>query len=352
MADRTGTTTANVNFRAGPGTAHPVLMVVKAKTAVDVIGFQDDWLQVKVGDKQGYIHNKFVLLAGQGVADGFLSEKVTQPPVAAPAPASSGEPAAAPSDAGSGAPAAAPAGPSLGEVPMEPAASQRVILTSPKPTGLEKIVANTWNKFGGLLTVLAQELKIDPAVAVAVLAVESGGRGFGLDGRMLIRFENQIFFDQWGRRNPDRYNQHFMFNPEKRWIDHKWRPAPDQDWREFHGNQAAEWEVFSFARTLHDTAAKLSISMGGPQIMGFNFAACGYESVQQMFDAFSANERNQIIGFFDFVQGPSPNSRRVLALQSQDFETFASMYNGPGQAAKYGSLIRNVYDLFHKLKPA
>jgi hypothetical protein len=340
MAERTGTTTSNVNFRAGPGTTHPVVMVVKAKTPVEIIGFQDDWLQVKIGDQTGYVHNKFIQLANQGVSEGFLVDKTK--PAPPPAPAAPGEPAAA---------AAAPGDHAIANVPLEPPANLRLILTSPQPTGLEKMVANTWNKFGGLLTVLAQEFKIDPAVAVAVLTIESGGRGFGPDGRMLIRFENQIFFDQWGKRNPEKYQQHFAFNPEKRWLDHKWRPDPNADWREFHGNQAAEWEVFTFARTLHDTAAKLSISMGGPQIMGFNYSTCGYESVTQMFDAFNSGDRAQLIGFFDFVQGPSPNSRRVIALQSQDFETFASMYNGPGQAAKYGSLIRNVYDLYHKLKP-
>ncbi len=345
MAERTGTTTSNVNFRAGPGTAHAVIMVVKAKTPVEIIGFQDDWLQVKVGDKTGYVHNKFIQLPNQGVSEGFLADKMN-PPAPAPEPVAPG---------GDGQPAPAPVVPAgdneILNVPLEPPANQRMILTAPKPTGLEKMVANTWNKFGGLLTVLAKEFKIDPAVAVAVLTVESGGRGFGPDGRMLIRFENQVFFDQWGKRNPDRYHQHFQYNAEKRWLDHKWRPSPDGNWNEFHGNQLAEWEVFTFARTLHDSAAKMSISMGGPQIMGFNYTTCGYESVTQMFDAFNSGDRAQLIGFFDFVQGPSPNSRRVIALQSQDFETFASMYNGPGQAAKYGSLIRNVYELYHKLKP-
>ncbi|MGH2522493.1 MAG: N-acetylmuramidase domain-containing protein, partial [Anaerolineales bacterium] len=243
----------------------------------------------------------------------------------------------------------------LADIPLEPLPEQRIAFTN-KSTGTEKLVGNTWNKVGGLLTVLSNELKIDPAVAVAVLAVESGGRGFGPDGRMLIRFENQIFFDRWGKNNLSRYNQHFRFNPEKRWTDHKWRSDPNGPWlptdkADFHGSQDREWQVFSFARALDDTAAKSSISMGGPQIMGFNYPTLGFESVQQMFDAFSASERNQIVGFFDFVQGPSANSRRVLALQAQDFETFASMYNGPGQAAKYGSLIKNVYDTFHKLKP-
>ena len=44
--------------------------------------------------------------------------------------------------------------------------------------------------------------------------------------------------------------------------------------------------------------------------------------------------------------------RRVLALQTGDFTTFASLYNGPGQAAKYGSLMHGVFDTFRRLKPA
>jgi hypothetical protein len=39
-------------------------------------------------------------------------------------------------------------------------------------------------------------LCIDAAIAVAVLAVEAGGRAFGGDGRMIIRLENHIFYDE------------------------------------------------------------------------------------------------------------------------------------------------------------
>ena len=46
------------------------------------------------------------------------------------------------------------------------------------------------------------------------------------------------------------------------------------------------------------------------------------------------------------------DSRRVLALQQGDFTTFASMYNGPGQAARYGSLMQGLFDNFKRLKPA
>jgi hypothetical protein len=52
------------------------------------------------------------------------------------------------------------------------------------------------------------------------------------------------------------------------------------------------------------------------------------------------------------IKGPGANLRRVLALQAHDFVTFASLYNGPGQAAQYGSLIQSLFDSFQRLRPA
>ena len=113
-------------------------------------------------------------------------------------------------------------------------------------------------------------------------------------------------------------------------------------------DQDGEWEVFDFACTLDDTAARLSISMGGPQIMGFNYAALGYASVQQMFDAFAASERNQVVGFFDFVR--SRGEEAIQKLQGSDFVGFARFYNGSGQAEYYGSLIRRAYEAYRRLR--
>jgi hypothetical protein len=323
MSDARGTTTVDLNLREGPGTEFRVLLVLPPDTPVEIRGEQDEWLQVSGLGQAGWAHRGFVLLEAQGVPSGLLNTR---------------------SD-GAGAPKA------LDAVPLA-ALAERTIRLGPGATGTERLAANTWNRYGGLLEALAADLRIEPGIAVAVLAIESGGRGFAADGRMIIRFENHLFQRQWGRQNPEVFNRHFSFNPEKQWLDHKWRQFTNQPFREFHGTQDGEWAVFSFARSLDDTAAKLSISMGGPQIVGFNHAALGYESVHQMFDAFSADERNQIVGFFDFVQGPSRDSRRVLALQAGDFTTFASMYNGPGQAAKYGSLMQGLFDTFQRLKPA
>ena len=138
---------------------------------------------------------------------------------------------------------------------------------------------------------------------MAVLAIESGGRGFAADGRMIIRFENHLFFRQWGQTNRDVFAKHFSFNSEKNWQEHRWRQFTNQPFADFHGTQDGEWRVFSFARTLDDTAAKLSISMGGPQIVGFNYPTLGYESVHQMYDAFSAGEMTTIVAKVEAV-GP------------------------------------------------
>ncbi len=232
---------------------------------------------------------------------------------------------------------------------LEPPAEQKIAVTS-SLSGTERQVANAWNRLGGLLQALADKLSIDPGVAVAVLTVESGGRAFGPDGRMIIRFENQIFYDRWGKNHPDKFAQHFSYNSDKRWTGHQWRRAPGQAWQSFHGDQDSEWEVLEFACTLDDTAAKSSISMGGPQIMGFNYAALGYTSVQNMFDAFAESERHQATGFFNFVRSRGANT--ISTLQNLDFEGFAKVYNGPGQAAHYGNLIRKAYDAYKKLSKA
>jgi predicted flap endonuclease-1-like 5' DNA nuclease len=214
--------------------------------------------------------------------------------------------------------------------------------------GVERQVAQTWNRLGGSLQTLAGQLGIDPGVAVAVWTVESAGRPFGPDGRMTIRFENHIFYNRWGKNAQNIFNQHFTFNSDRSWTGHQWRPSPNEPWRTFHGNQNTEWETLEFACKLDDTAGKFSISMGGPQIMGFNYAALGYPSVQEMFDAFGASEGNQVIGFFNFVR--SRGSQTIQALQNSNFKAFARVYNGPGQAETYGNLIQNAYEAYQRLR--
>ena len=213
-----------------------------------------------------------------------------------------------------------------------------------------RLVADIWNRYGGLLGALSGVLNIQPGVAVAVLAIESGGQAYGPDGRMVIRFENHIFYQYWGKAHADAFSQYFRFNTAQPWTGHQWKPASSQSWIDCHASLSSEWDVFNLALSLDETAAKMSISMGAPQIMGFNYAVVGYSTVKDMFADFSASERAQVAGFFDFLVGVLPDGGAIKALQTQNYKSFASTYNGTGQADYYGNLVKTAFDAFTALQ--
>jgi hypothetical protein len=161
---------------------------------------------------------------------------------------------------------------------------------------------------------------------------------------MVIRFEVHIFHREWNS-DPALFERHFRFDPQNLIGNHAWRPTPESEWRDFHGNQAAEWEVFTFARGLDERAAMRSISMGAPQIMGFNHQMIGYDAVQGMFESFQQSERAQLLGLFRFIQEKALTS----AIRQRDFATFAAGYNGPGQAQTYATIIKQQLALYERL---
>lgn len=209
--------------------------------------------------------------------------------------------------------------------------------------------ARIWNKYGGVLEPLVARIGIDKGVAVAVIAVESGGSGLGPDGRMIIRFENHLFWSYWGKTNPAAYHQHFVFDQNITWKGHKYRTQPNGPWLDVHQNQNSEWAAFNLASTINATAAKKSISMGLTQILGANHRPIGYASPDAMFAAFAADEKFQLLGFFNFVKN---DQRQVDALRNRDYVGFARIYNGPGQPEFYGGLIKGVVDGFNTLVAA
>lgn len=323
-AVRRGKTTATLlNLRAGPGTDHPILGELPQQTPVLILQEEGEWLRVEAQGKEGFVHRQFVSLS----SDQPPNEPLPDSPLHSRA--------------------------DLAALPLEPPRDQ-LIHAATVQTPADRLLAYIWNRYGGLLAALADELHIDPAVAVAVFAVESGGRGFATDGRMIIRFENHRFYHYWGQNQPDRFNQHFRFDPTRPWLGHRWRPAPDQEFRDQHlwqgsldDNQRGEWEVFDFAASLDPHAARLAISMGAPQILGSNHAEIGYASVEQMFDAFAAGEHAQLLGFFDFIKA---NPARLHGLQQADYRTFAALYNGSGQADHYAQLIEAHVATFNAIQ--
>lgn len=298
-------TAIQLNLRQGPGTEHVQIGSLFEGDTVGVTGRVGEWLRVLVNGRQGFVHSQWVQRQTAG-AGGAAGDGTFPPP------------------------------------------AEQLLAVGSGASAAERSLADGWNKYGGLLLQHAGELAIDPGVALAVLMAESRAEPFSPDGRMIIRFENHIFFNLWGQVNAERYRQHFRFDSGVTWQGHQWRPDSSGAWQDCHVNQAVEWQVLNFARRLDDTAALSSISMGAPQIMGFNHRAIGYSSVQEMFHAFQTDVRNQISSLFRFIQV----NGLAEAVRQGDYVAFARVYNGPGQAENYAEIIRNNLAAFQRLRTA
>jgi hypothetical protein len=198
----------------------------------------------------------------------------------------------------------------------------------------------TWNRIGGLLTALESESGIPAAAALAVWMVECGGIAHRRE-RPVLRFENHVFFDRWGKDNAALFDAHFQFGGRagiegRKWEQHRFRASQVGEWRRFHGDQSTEYRAFTLAKKLSGAEpACLSASFGGPQIMGFNHGIIGYGSAAEMYAAFARSERWQVCGFFDFCAAKDI----VAALKVADWLGFARIYNGPGNAEVYAAKI-------------
>jgi len=364
-------TASKLNVRDYPGMAGNIVGSLARDSLVEVVTEMGKWLQILFNDATGYISRDYVVLrAAKKINQGRVKASILnvrlKPSINSTIAGTLRRDAAIPlkSRVGEwyetiflGAPAFVHSKfiENIVAPPTNPAEEEQSRILKPArklqagTTNDEIKAADTWNKYGGILEELCGSYQLEPACVVAVLCVESNGQGFsrGNNDRMIIRFENHKMWKYWGREHPHIFQMHFRYGHPKVWRDHKWRPTNSHPWEKFHGRQVLEWQVLQFARELDDTAALKSISMGAPQIMGFNYARLGYDNVQDMFEAFSGGIGQQIHGLFKFF-----DEAMISALRSKDFVGFAGAYNGSGQKEKYGTWIENHYRAFNALMPA
>lgn len=151
---------------------------------------------------------------------------------------------------------------------------------------------------------LAKEFGLAIASLEAVIAVESGGKGFDeTTGKIIIQFEPA-------------------------WFKRKAPYTPSGAWS-LNGveKQAGEWKAFNDAFKKNPTAAMESTSIGLMQVMGFHWKALGFASVGAMWDYAKVSEANQVRLGLMFIR---LNGKMYNALKKNDFATFAYYYNGAG----------------------
>jgi hypothetical protein len=159
---------------------------------------------------------------------------------------------------------------------------------------------------------------IEKAVLIAFLQVESGGKGFAPDGRLIIQFE------------PHWFRKQASYAPTGAWSVNK------------IDRQSAEWIAFNDAAQHDASAAIEATSLGLPQIMGFHWKRLGYASAHAMWDSFSASEENQLDALIRFIETDKNLHKAIL---EKDWHKIAMIYNGAGYAALAHKIGREPYNV-------
>lgn len=166
---------------------------------------------------------------------------------------------------------------------------------------------------------VAKNFGIEPAMFLAFIEVESGGKGFDdATGKIIIQFE-----PVWFKRKAP------------------YAPSGARSVNKVDV-QAKEWIAFNDAFKINPTAAMESTSIGLPQIMGFHWKLLGYKSVGQMWDDFKRGEYQQVLALARYIKA---NPKLYSAIKRKDWHMIAYLYNGSQykkMAKKWGREPYNI----------
>jgi hypothetical protein len=152
----------------------------------------------------------------------------------------------------------------------------------------------------------AKRIVATTAEVQTFLAVETKGRGFDDQDRVIILFERHWFHKLTGGKydsdHPDISNA---------------RPGG-------YNNGGSQRERFSQAFALDPQAAMKSASWGIGQVMGFNYGLCGYPTVDAFVEAMKVSEGKQLDAAIEFICHNNLDDE----LRRHDWKGFARGYNG------------------------
>lgn len=179
----------------------------------------------------------------------------------------------------------------------------------------------------------AKKLGSDVASIKAVAEVETGIRGsWDPDGRPIILYERHLFSamtsHEFDGSHPD------ISNPTGGG----------------YGRYAEQHPKLKRAAALDEQAALKAASWGGYQVLGQNYAAAGFATVDAFVSAQMESETRQLAVFTTVVLA---NHGWLKAFQAKDWTTFASGYNGPKyKENEYDTKMKNAYDRLAAPPPA
>ena len=168
----------------------------------------------------------------------------------------------------------------------------------------------------------------------AFATVESGGRsGFGPAKLPVIAFEGHWF----------RTFTKSIYDQAHPLLSYRYVQKAGPQWRVNNKDQVKAWETMTIAFALDQEAALMSASWGMFQMMGFNFASCGYKSVFEFTAALKINAGHQLKAFVGFC---SQKPALIKAMKTKDYVGMALNYNGKD----YGDYDRRIKKAYEALE--
>lgn len=179
-------------------------------------------------------------------------------------------------------------------------------------------------KLGQILGVGEDELH-------AFIDVETRGSGFDNQGRPTILFERHKFY-------------HYLpANKRKQGVDSGLANKTPGG----YGKSSEQYPKLERAMKIDEKAALYSCSWGLTQIMGFNHAAAGYETVHDMIEAFKEDEEHHLRAAITFIQVNHLDDE----LRRHDWAGFAKGYNGTNyKKNNYDVKLAEAYEKWSRIK--
>lgn len=159
----------------------------------------------------------------------------------------------------------------------------------------------------------AASIQCSPAQVRTVWKVEAAGAGFA-NGLPKILFEGHIF----SKLTKGVYD-----------ASHPGISYPHWDKSKYPATQAGRYAQLLEAVALNPDAAFQAASYGAFQILGENYAMCGFKDAFSFVMAMCQSEGAQLLAFCAFVKARHIDG----ALRSMQWITFAVGYNGSAQAS-------------------
>lgn len=193
-----------------------------------------------------------------------------------------------------------------------------------------------------IIKLAREQKKYNPAALLAFIQVETGGRGFDVKtGKIMIQFE-----PSWFKRRASKEYAEYLRLLNKGESLSIIEQSIINNWRTVLENrvsiQPIEWSAFNIAFAINKNAAMESTSIGLGQIMGFHWERLGFASVGAMWDDAKTGIEAQVFQLIKFID-TDRNLRG--AIEANNWDSVASIYNGKGYKALAEKLGREPYDV-------